>query len=72
MWCLIENKDPIWDLMKKRQIEGPRRCSLCQSEEETTPHLFLTCFFTLQIQECSPLLNQDFQWRGIGIFVEVA
>lgn len=65
MWCLIVNKVPTWDSMKKRQIEGPGRCTLCQSEEEIVPHLFSGCPYTLQTwKECSSLLNQDCQWRG--------
>ena len=43
IWILLHNKLLTAENLRKRGINGPSRCPLCNSEEETTNHIFLQC-----------------------------
>jgi len=45
-WTLAHNSILTRDNMRKRGMEGPSRCPLCMSEEETANHLMLLCPFS--------------------------
>lgn len=44
-WTLAHNSILTGDNLRKRGMEGPSRCPLCMSEEETVDHLLLLCPF---------------------------
>lgn len=68
MWCLLRKKVPTWDRMKQRGLEGPRWCSLCKGEEETSLHLFLKCPFSTQAWRIvSTMLASSYSWQGTSI-----
>jgi hypothetical protein len=59
MWCIIYNKIPIWDNMRKRNIAGPGWCPLCKGANESCLHLFINCPFTQRVwEEIALRLNQ--------------
>jgi hypothetical protein len=65
LWCLLVKKVLTWDIMKKRQIEGPGWCSLCKCEEESQAHLFLFFPFSKAIwQEISQVMGRVLCWNG--------
>ena len=49
IWLLMHNKLLTAENLKKRGITGPSRCALCNSESESTLHIFLQCNVTLQV-----------------------
>ena len=68
MWCVLNNKVPTWDVLQKRTFQGPGWCVLCKRELETTFHLFLTCFFSIEVwKEVSTLVGLNCQWEGDSI-----
>eukprot|EP00253_Pinus_taeda_P014894 PITA_14894 len=44
-WTLAHNSIFTGDNLRKQGMEGPTRCPLCMSEEETADHLLLLCPF---------------------------
>eukprot|EP00253_Pinus_taeda_P009858 PITA_09858 len=52
-WTLAHNSILTGDNMRKRGMEGPSRCPLCISKEETTDHLLLLCPFAKAV------------WKGV-------
>jgi len=42
-WCILENKVPKGDDLKRRGIIGPCCCARCKKIEGTVEQLFLTC-----------------------------
>ena len=49
IWILLHNKLLTAENLRKRGINGPSRCALCNSDEETISHLFLHCNFSLLV-----------------------
>ena len=45
----MHNKLLTADNLRRRGIEGPSRCALCNADMETTQHLFLHCKVSLQV-----------------------
>jgi hypothetical protein len=65
LWATLNGKIPTWDILQKRQFEGPGRCSLCHSENETIYHLFITFPFTQRVwMEVSANIRQTCSWEG--------
>eukprot|EP00253_Pinus_taeda_P019066 PITA_19066 len=52
-WTLAHNSILTGDNLRKRGMEGPTRCPLCISEEETADHLLLLCPFAKAV------------WKGV-------
>eukprot|EP00253_Pinus_taeda_P024961 PITA_24961 len=52
-WMLAHNSILTGDNLRKRGMEGPSRCPLCISEEETADHLLLLCPFAKAV------------WKGV-------
>ena len=48
-WLLAQNKLLTADNFRKRGYEGPSRCPLCATHNETTLHIFLTCPVAIQV-----------------------
>jgi ribonuclease HI len=64
-WSILENKVPTWDVLQRRQFQGPSWCTLCKAQGETIDHLFLRCPFTLSVWEEASNLNTTIgPWRG--------
>jgi hypothetical protein len=51
IWLVLANKSLTWDKWKKRACHGPRKCFFCKSNDETLPHLMITCPFTKEVWE---------------------
>jgi hypothetical protein len=58
MWLAIRNRVPTWDILKKRNKQGPSICIMCISEDENISHLFIKCPFAQQIS------SDIVQWYG--------
>ena len=58
-WCILENKVPKGDDLKRRGIIGPCCCARCKKIEGTVEQLFLTCPFTLEA-----FLGFQTSWQG--------
>jgi hypothetical protein len=68
LWCMMNNKVPTWDNMKKRKKERPWWCILCKEDDESISHIFIFCPFTMQVwKSCSDLISQVCQWQGLNI-----
>jgi ribonuclease HI len=64
-WLLIENKLLLWPNLQARGWEGPSRCCLCNSNEETSAHLFIDCSFSRSVWNLiSPALTPSSTWTG--------
>ncbi|XP_058741922.1 uncharacterized protein LOC131614340 [Vicia villosa] len=48
-WRLMHNKIPTDENMTLRGFSFPSKCSLCDSNEEKSTHLFFDCFFAVKI-----------------------
>jgi len=48
-WLLSHNIILTIENLRKRAIVGPLICVLCQSSEESIPHLFLTFPYSLEV-----------------------
>jgi len=46
MWVVYHRKILTWDNIRKRGVQGPSRCLLCEDQEETLEHLLNNCIFT--------------------------
>ena len=46
MWLVPHKKILTWDNIRKRGVQGPSRCLLCEAQEETMEHLLNNCTFT--------------------------
>ena len=44
-WLCINKKIQTWDVLQKHGFIGPRWCCLCQSDKESTLHIFGNCIF---------------------------
>lgn len=49
LWCLFENKIPIWENLQKRQKEGFGWCTLCKNVNKIVTHMFMSFSFTLGV-----------------------
>ena len=49
IWLLVHNKLLTAENLRKRQIAGPSRCTLCNSDLESTVHIFLQCSVSKQV-----------------------
>ena len=58
IWLLLHNKLLTAENLRKRGILGPSRCSLCNSVEETSSHLFLQCKVSMSVWKI--VLPKDF------------
>ena len=68
MWNIIADKLPTGAILRKRAFAGPTWCVLCRKEEETTPHLFLTCEVTKDLwYQVTQALNITTVWHGADI-----
>ncbi|KAF5199196.1 Reverse transcriptase zinc-binding domain [Thalictrum thalictroides] len=47
MWSLMWGRILTVDMLQKKGIQIQNRCCLCKTEEESMPHLFLKCRFTM-------------------------
>ena len=45
-WTMAHKSILTGENLKKREMEGPSRCSLCKSENETSNHLIIGCNFS--------------------------
>eukprot|EP00253_Pinus_taeda_P011429 PITA_11429 len=57
-WTMAHKKLLTCDNLAKRNIVGPHRCVLCNSNLETSQHLFLECNFAKQVWS---IILQNFQ-----------
>lgn len=65
VWCFFANKVPIWEIIERRNVEGPTQCALCKQSEETIPHLFINFPFSSKTwAELNPHFNQSLEWSG--------
>ena len=46
MWLVYHKRILNWDNIRKRGVQGPSRCKLCEAQEETMEHLLKLCPFT--------------------------
>ena len=44
IWLVLENKVLMWDNLQKKGWIGPGICALCCADEDSTQHLFSTCY----------------------------
>lgn len=49
MWLALSNGVLTWELLQKRQVQGPSYCIFCKNCEETILHLAIFCPFTHQM-----------------------
>jgi hypothetical protein len=67
-WILTENKLLMWDKLQARGWEGPSRCILCKSANESTLHVFFNCPFVRAIWTVlQSALKITFPWSGSSI-----
>ena len=65
MWNVLNNKLLTWEILQKINIHGPRWCSLCKYEGETTFHIFLECCYIIEVwSEVLRLLDLRCNWFG--------
>jgi len=46
MWVVYHKKIMTWDNIRKRGVQGPSRCLLCEAQQETLEHLLNNFIFT--------------------------
>ena len=64
----MENKVSTWDVLQKRNFEGPSWCCLCKQDMETSSHLFLRCPFAQEVwKEVLSLVQVRENWRGLSM-----
>jgi len=55
----------LWPNLQARGWEGPSRCCLCNTNEETSAHLFIDCSFSKTVWNLiSPALSPSSTWTG--------
>ena len=79
MWCVLENKVPIWDILEKKTKHGLGDCYLCKNEDENVLLLFSLLFivgyvsYSSHVQvgfglyDCAyliPLSSSSWLWGG--------
>jgi len=68
MWNIIEDKTPARANLRKRAFTGLTWCVLCHQDEESSQHLFLTCFTSkLLWTQVLHTLNINQIWHGEDI-----
>ena len=55
IWKLLLDNIPLFAILNKRGITTLTRCLLCDDNDETINHLFLTCPFARAVWLCSTL-----------------
>jgi hypothetical protein len=67
-WLALDSKILTWDSLQKRGWCGPSICPLCFREEESIPHLFIYCPFTIKLwQKLHTVYNLATIWGGISL-----
>jgi len=65
MWSAMEGKVPTWDILQKRNFNGPGWCVLCKRAQESITHLFISCSFAVEVWKyCSSLVGGNLRWEG--------
>jgi len=68
MWCAIEGKVPTWDILQRRNLNGPGWCALCKRAQETISHLFISCSYAAEVwNHCSTLVGRQLRWEGATV-----
>ena len=72
IWILLHNKILTAENLRKRGINGPSRCTLCNLDEETTSHLFLHCKTSLLVWRyvLPPGMDLNFTGSAAQLFIE--
>jgi len=52
-WAATKGKIPTEDGLKKRNFNGPSRCSICLKEEEKADHLLIHCRWASSLSHLS-------------------
>jgi hypothetical protein len=58
-WTMAHKSILTSENLRRRGWQGPSRCPLCTSEEETTDHLLLNCPFAKEVWENVVMLGPD-------------
>jgi len=45
IWLVLHNRILTWDNLRRRDWKGSGICSLCRTNMESIPHLFIQCSF---------------------------
>ena len=68
MWCVLENRVPTWDVLQRRNFQGPGWCVLCKQEMESIPHLFISCPFSAAVWKgCMRQVGLNHRWDGNSV-----
>jgi hypothetical protein len=59
LWLAIRNRCWTADRLRKRGLQHPVRCVLCDQEEEDVQHILTTCVFTRVLVH-----NSECHWSG--------
>jgi ribonuclease HI/exonuclease III len=78
-WALTHNSILTFSMLKKRGWEGPSRCPLCKTNEETPEHLLFECDYSREVWthllgEALPRLPSSasdflFNWQSLSPFI---
>jgi len=65
MWCILSNKVPTKDNLKRRAFHGPSRCCLCKANVEDIDQLLLHSPVVCQVWiQITSSLNIMLRWDG--------
>ena len=69
-WFCYNNRVLTWDVLNKKGMKSPSKCSLCGSHSETSDHLFVSCLFTKKIWSHllphTPILDEVQEFWHLG------
>lgn len=60
MWVVYHKKILTWDKIRKRGVQGPSRCPLCEAQEETWEHLLNNYIFTSWLWDFFAIIFQQY------------
>jgi hypothetical protein len=64
-WLVLEGRILTWESLQARGWAGPSCCVPCKNENDTIPHLLITCPFTVVVRDRLKFpVNNKITWVG--------
>lgn len=48
-WLVFRNRNLTWEVLQRKNWQGPSRCAMCHNAEESNLHMFFQCASSLHI-----------------------
>lgn len=65
LWLVLKNKILTWDILQRRNWQGPGRFPLFLESSESSNHIFVECHFTKEVWRATKCITgeRELEWK---------